>query len=81
VLRWIAPASGQFDTLAAAAESDSGLGILVLRGGEVIGYTITVPGLRLIGVPSLALDAAGRLHLAWAAPGEAAADLQWMTVR
>jgi hypothetical protein len=78
-LRWVAPAPGQFDTMVAAAESDSGLGILVLQGGQVLDYQTAVPGLRLIGIPSLVVDAGGKLNLAWAAPGEATADLLWMT--
>jgi hypothetical protein len=80
-LRWVAPALKQSNILSAAVESDAGLGILTLRDGEVVGFGIAVPGVRLIGMPALAVNPAGKLHLAWSAPGDDSADLLWTTTR
>ena len=79
-LRWTVPLAGQNQTQRAAVESAAGLGIVSLRDGAVVDYKTVRPGERLIGLPSLAEDAAGNLNLAWSAPGDTNANLQLITL-
>ena len=78
-LRWMVPLSGQPQTLIAAVESDSGLGIISLRAGELVGYTTVRASERLIGLPALVVDASGNLDLAWSAV-DTTANLQLITI-
>jgi hypothetical protein len=80
-LRWAAPAVGQHENVIVAVESDAGLGLLLLRGGQAVGYTTVVPGVRLIGTPGLALSGDGQLDLSWSQPGDTSARLQVITTR
>ncbi|NDJ62009.1 MAG: hypothetical protein GYB67_12835 [Chloroflexi bacterium] len=83
-VRWVSPlmGSGQHDALPIAAETDDGLGVAYLRGGEIAAYELVVPGVRLIGSPALHADADLNLFLAWAQPHpNAAADLRLITTR
>jgi hypothetical protein len=80
-LRRVMPLTEQRQTQGAAVESDSGIAILSLRGGEVRGRAEVLPGVHLIGLPALAVDAAtNTLYLAWSQPGEATADLKLMVI-
>lgn len=80
-LRWAEPAAGQRESVLAAVESDDGLGILLMRGGQVVGYALAAPGVRLIGVPALVVGADGDVDLAWSQPGTANARLQVVSTR
>ena len=80
-LRWTEPAAEPVELAAAAVESDAGLGFILLRGGDVAGHKLVVPGTRLIGMPSLATDQNADFALGWAAPGETSADLRMLRVR
>ena len=79
-LRWTVPLSGQPQTLIAAVEGDTGLGIISLRAGAVIGYTTLRAGERLIGLPALVVNAAGSFDLAWSAVDDTSANLQLITI-
>lgn len=79
-LRWAAPVSTLLDFAAAAAASDAGLGVVTFREGRVAGYKLVVPGVRLIGMPTLITDAQDNYALAWAAPATPSADLSLLTV-
>ncbi len=76
-LRWAEPLTDQYNSLAAVVESDAGLGIITLQGGDLEGYTLAAPNVKLIGAPALVLNVAGNFAIAWAAPGDNnAANLQ-----
>ncbi len=77
-LRWAAPLPDQPGSLRAAVASDSGLGIVTLNGGQAVDYQTLVPDAHLIGQPLLRAAANGDLVLAWAQPGDSAANLQVM---
>lgn len=79
-LRWTAPAVGQLDTLAVAAESAAGLGIAELRGGDVINYDLVVPDVYLIGTPALLIRTDGSRVLAWSVPEDPRADLNLLEI-
>ena len=67
-LRWAAPLSGQHDVLPIVAQSGTGLTVIYMRAGQIIGYQITVPQVKIIGPAHLASDANRHLYIAWAEP-------------
>ncbi|HVU11991.1 MAG TPA: hypothetical protein VHD90_11975 [Phototrophicaceae bacterium] len=69
-LRWVEPLTDQYNSLAAVVESDAGLGIITLQGGDLEGYTLAAPNVKLIGAPTLVLNVSGNFAIAWAAPGD-----------
>lgn len=75
-LAWAAPLAGQYAVLPVAVESPSGLGVLYLSGGSIVGYQEIVSGVKLSGAPALTVDRNRHLYLAWAQPSaQAPADL------
>ena len=75
-LRWAEPHTDQYQSLAAAVESDAGLGVVTFNGGDVNGYTPAQSNVHLIGHPALAVAADGNFALAWSSPGSPNASLQ-----
>ncbi len=80
-LRWTEPLTGQYTTAAAVVESDAGLGVLILSGGDVVGFSAAQQNTHLVGAPSLALNVDGSFSLAWSQPGDSTANLQVITTR
>ncbi len=78
-LRWTEPAIEAGELTALAAANDAGLGIVLLSGGEVVGYKLAAPGVELIGIPALVRAADGYV-LAWSALGAPSADLRLLRV-
>lgn len=78
-LSWASPAAGvpSADGLPVAVGTGDELGVVVLRGGEVVSYQAVAPldAPGLIGTPTLHADSAGRLTLAWAQPAPDGARL------
>jgi hypothetical protein len=74
-LRWVAPLAEQAEFATAAVESAVGVGLISFRDGQMTGMKLVAPGVRMIGMPSL-IAQSGDLALAWAAPGETAADFK-----
>ncbi|MBI1257068.1 MAG: hypothetical protein GC204_06330 [Chloroflexi bacterium] len=79
-LRWTVPLSSQPQTLIAAVESDTGLGIISLSAGALIGFTTLRASEHLIGFPALVVNAAGSFDLAWSAVDDTSANLQLLTI-
>lgn len=79
LLRWTAPVSN-LPEMTAAAASDAGLGMVTFGSGSVTGYKLIVPGVQLLGMPTLVVSNAANYALAWAAPGIPFADLRQLTV-
>lgn len=79
-LRWSAPISGQFDRLALAAQIGSGLGIVYLQSGSIVGYqnVVSLEQIGLLDAPTLQTDVNRHLYLSWSQPmpdGEARLNL------
>lgn len=68
VMRQAAPLRGQHDMLAVAAGTDTQVGVIYFRGGQVIGWEAVAPTTPLIGAPRLYADAERELYLTWADP-------------
>lgn len=74
-LTWVSPLIREADVLAVAAQFPSGLGVVSLRGGAIVGWRQVVPDIRLIGAPALTAREDGSLVLAWASPDDLRAAL------
>ncbi len=80
-LSWVAPLRGQFDNLPVAAQFGDEIAVVYFHGGQAQGYQTIAPA-QLIGTPTLHVDQARYLYLAWAQPQPAgAADLQVASLR
>mgnify|MGYP005839970317 CR=1 FL=1 len=77
--RWSAPLAWALDPLPVAAQIGETLGLIYFHNGRPTGYQTVVEAARLIDAPALAADRERFLYLAWAQPGEEAADLLLVT--